>query len=317
MAGSSILALFMSVLCYQFVYQCFAYDETAGAKYTLMILAPTLLIFLTSEYIVSNIYGNAITIEENGIVLSVKPYQILFIQILGLVSLFCILYAYKKLLESFRYKQKIALLELETRSLSQYVEEAKIRYDKTKSFRHDVKSHICIIKELVQNGNEDAALQYMRDMGNLTADLSFPVNTNNPVLDILIGNKLGVAESRQIEVQCSFLIPYPCEITDIDFCIIFSNALDNAISACNRMCYGKQKYIYITGKVQGDFILIEIENSYTGKGSIHRGTGLSNIKAVAEKYHGAMEIRTEGETFVLSVLLIIPQQLESIPQQFN
>ena len=109
--------------------------------------------------------------------------------------------------------------------------------------------------------------------------------------------------------------PYPCGIADIDFCIIFSNALDNAISACNRVPNDNQKYIHITGKVQGDFLLIEIINSHSGRGSIRSGTGLANIKAVAEKYHGAMEVRIDGDIFVLSVLLIIPQQSESISQQ--
>lgn len=52
-------------------------------------------------------------------------------------------------------------------------------YEKTKSFWHDVKNHISIVKELVQNGNIDAALKYMSDMENLTADMSFPVSTNN------------------------------------------------------------------------------------------------------------------------------------------
>lgn len=315
MAVGSILALVMSAVCYRVVYKCFAYDETVGAKYTLMILIPTLLIFLVSEYISSGIYGNTITIEGDGRILSRNPYQILFIQLLGIVSLFCILYAYKKLAESFKLSEEVSLLELETHFLNQYVEEAKIRYEKTKSFRHDVKNHITIVKQLVQNGNTNAALQYMGDMENLTADMSFPVSTNHPVLDILIGNKLGVAKSNQIEVQCSFIAPYPCEIADIDFCIIFSNALDNAILACNRMSDDKPKYIHIMGKVQGDFILIEIRNSYSGAGSIHGGTGLANIKAVAEKYHGVMEIRTEGELFILSVLVIIPQHSESISQQ--
>ena len=74
-------------------------------------------------------------------------------------------------------------------------------------------------------------------------------------------------------------------------------------------------YLKQLGKVQGDFLLIEISNSYSGRGSIRSGTGLANIKAVAEKYHGAMEIRTDGAIFTLSVLLIIPQQSESISQQ--
>lgn len=225
------------------------------------------------------------------------------------------MFAYKKLVDSFKLSRELSLLELEKHSLNQYVEEAKVRYEKTKAFRHDVKNHISIVKELVQNGDIDTALQYMSDMENLTADMSFPVSTNNPVLDILIGNKLGIAKSNQIEVQCSFISPYPCGIADIDFCIIFSNALDNAISACNRVPHDNQKYIHITGKVQGDFLLIEIINSHSGRGSIRSGTGLANIKAVAEKYHGAMEVRIDGDIFVLSVLLIIPQQSESISQQ--
>lgn len=315
MVMSSILALVTSVLCYQVINKNFSYDENVGAKYVLLILIPTLVIFLVSEYISSNIYGHTITIQADGSLPSISPFPLLFIQILGIASLFCIMFAYKKLVDSFKLSRELSLLELEKHSLNQYVEEAKVRYEKTKAFRHDVKNHISIVKELVQNGDIDTALQYMSDMENLTADMSFPVSTNNPVLDILIGNKLGIAKSNQIEVQCSFISPYPCGIADIDFCIIFSNALDNAISACNRVPYDNQKYIHITGKVQGDFLLIEIINSHSGRGSIRSGTGLANIKAVAEKYHGAMEVRIDGDIFVLSVLLIIPQQSESISQQ--
>ncbi|MCI8376780.1 MAG: ATP-binding protein [Lachnospiraceae bacterium] len=36
------------------------------------------------------------------------------------------------------------------------------------------------------------------------------------------------------------------------------------------------------------------------------GTGLSNIKTVAEKYGGAMNIEVKENVFILHVLLIIP-----------
>lgn len=317
MIAGNILGLMASVFCYQIIYRCSVYDEAVGGKYTLMILAPALLIFLAGEYISTNIYGDTVTIETDGKLLNANPYQILLIEILGIVSLFCILCAYQKLVKSVQLSREIALLEQEAHSLNQYVEEAKIRYEKTKSFRHDVKNHITIVKELLQNENIEGALQYMGDMGNLTADMAFPVSTNHPVLDILIGNKLGIARSNQIEVQCSLVIPYPCGINDIDFGIIFSNALDNAIAACNRMHDSGQKYIHIAGNMQGDFLLIEIQNSYRGMERFDRGTGLANIKAVAEKYHGAMEIRTEDGKFILSVLLIIPQQPEVISQQVD
>ena len=66
MVMSSILALVTSVLCYQVINKNFSYDENVGAKYVLLILIPTLVIFLVSEYISSNIYGHTITIQADG-----------------------------------------------------------------------------------------------------------------------------------------------------------------------------------------------------------------------------------------------------------
>ena len=308
MGVGNAVAFALSVLCYRGVQKCSGCDETADKKYMFVILMPALLIFLASEYINENIYGNTLTTEKEGMLSGVGAYQILLMQTLGIASLFCILFSYKKLAENFKLNKEAALLEIQAHSLNQYVEEAKLRYEKTKSFRHDIKNHITVVKELLENQKTEAALQYMAGMENLTADLSFPVSTNHPVVDILLGNKLGIAEENQIEIRCSLVVPYPCGISDIDFGIILGNALDNAISACSRIGSGKQKYIHVSGKVQGDFLLMEIENSYSGRKMIHSGTGLTNIRAAVEKYQGAVEIRTEGEKFVLSLLLIIPRQ---------
>lgn len=315
MGVGSVLAFALSVLCYWGIQKCCGCDETAGRKYVFVILMPALLIFLSSEYVNENIYGNTVMTDKGGMLSGLNACQILLMQALGVVSLFCILFSYKKLAESFKRDKEAELLKMQAHSQQQYVEEAKLRYEKTKSFRHDIKNHITVVKELLQNQKMEEALQYIEGMENLTADISFPVSTGHPVLDILLGNKLGIAEENQIEVQCSLAILYPCGISDIDFCIILGNALDNAISACNRVGGGKQKYIHVEGKVQGDFLLMEIENSYSGRKILHSGTGLSNIRAAVEKYQGAVEIRTEGEKFVLSILVIIPQQSECISQQ--
>ena len=43
--------------------------------------------------------------------------------------------------------------------------------------------------------------------------------------------------------------------------------------------------------------------------------GLSNVKAVAEKYDGAMSIETRGDVFVLRGLLISPRHPEGSSRQ--
>jgi len=215
------------------------------------------------------------------------------------------MYGYKKLLYSFDLDTRMYLLKQEACSLRQYIDESKMRYDKTMSFRHDIKNHLNIIKELLKSNKLQQALKYIGDMENITADISFPYNTNNAVLDILLKNKFGIAVRSSINVYSSLYLPYPCSISDIDFCIILSNAIDNALNACKTV--SSEKYINIKGNIQGDFILIEVKNSIEHKIALKEGIGLKNIKMVAEKYNGAVNINISDNEFILSVLLIIPQ----------
>lgn len=312
-------ALLLAAFCYHIAYRYFCDYETGKKEYVLMILMPILMIFCMGEYISSIVYGNIIVTDDNGMVYTeyANYYQILAIELLGMASLFCIMAAYKKLLQNFRLSTELSLLEKEERFLNQYVEEARERYGKTKSFRHDIKNHMTVVRELVQSGNPEQALHYIGDMEDMAEELSFPYSTNNPVADILLGNKLGRAKDMGIDVNCSLSLPYPCAIRDIDFGIILSNALDNAICACKNMEESAGKFICVAGRIQGDFLVLEIENSFRGDGLFRRGTGLSNIEMVARKYHGAMHVKTQGTVFILNVLLVIPQHQECILQQIG
>ncbi len=304
LSGNIVSLLMMGACCYM-VRRYFSDNEIIEKQYVFLVLIPMLMIFIMDEYINSVVYSMAVT-DDSKITIYPNHCQMLVMQLLGMAGLFCILFVYKNLMRNFRLSTELSLLEQEEHSLNQYVEEAKTRYEKTKSFRHDIKNHITVVKELLQNGRPEQALHYIGDMEKIAEELSFPCSTNNPVVDILAGNKLGIAKNLGIDVCCSLFLPYPCGLRDIDICIILSNALDNAVHACRNMNDSAEKYIHVTGRMQGELLFIEVENSFQG-GGLKKGTGLSNIKAVAEKYHGAMSVKTQGMVFILNVLLIIPQ----------
>lgn len=317
MVSGELLSLLLTGLFGYLVWRFFFPFEGMEKQYLFLIFIPILMIFIMDEYINSFVYGYVVT-DRNGIETYVytNHYQMLVMQLLEVASLFCILFTYKKLLQNFRLSTELSLLAQEEHSLNQYVEEAKSNYEKTKSFRHDIRNHITVVKELLQSGKPGQALQYIKDMEEMTEELSVPCSTNNPVVDILVGNKLGIAKRKGMNVSCSLVLPYPCGLRDIDICIILSNALDNAIHACKQMGDGVEKYIHISGRIHGDFLMMEIENCFQGGGAFQCGTGLSNVKAVVEKYHGAMSVKTQGQRFILNVLLIIPQQQELLTEGF-
>ena len=319
MLASEAVSLALTGFCYYMVYRYFSDYTTVEMQQMFLVFIPILMIFITSEYInrVEFEYQVKILAEDGPFEYLLNHWQLLAMNFLGLASLFCILFSYKKLQQNFRLSTEISLLEQQEHFLNQYVEEAKARYDRTKSFRHDIRNHIAVVKKLLQSEKLEEAVTYMEDMDDMAEKMSFPCSTNNPVVDILVGNKLEIAKSMGIDVGCSLLLPYPCSIKDIDICIVLSNALDNAIHAVKSLDVGTEKYIRVSGRIQGDFLMMEIENSFQGKGVFKKGTGLLNVNAVAEKYGGAMSIETRGKVFVLHVLLIISQHPEGIPQQMD
>ena len=328
MLVSEAASLVLTGFCYYMVYRYFSWDDfdpvdtpktTMGMQQMVLIFIPILMIFIMSNYInaIEYDFQFEISVDKGPAEHFFSHGQMLSMYFLGLASLFCILFSYKKLQQSFRFSTEISLMEQQEHSLNQYVEEAKARYDETKSFRHDIRNHIAVVKKLLKNGKLEEAITYVEDLDDMAEKMSFPCSTNNPVVDILVGNKLGIAKSMGIDVDCSLPLPYPCGIRDIDICIVLSNALDNAIHAVKNLGTGIEKYIRVSGRIQGDFLMMEIQNSFQGKGAFKKGTGLSNVKKVAERYGGAMSIETQENVFVLHVLLIIPQHPESSTQQMD
>ena len=163
MLASEAASLFLTGVCYYMVYRYFSRDvfyprdathpfHTAPEMQQMfLVFIPILMIFIMSEYIntLSFDYQYVVFEEDGSFEYLLSYWQLLAMHLLGLLSLFCILFSYKKLQQNFHLSTEISLLEQEEYFLNRYVEEAKTRYDKTKSFRHDIRNHIAVVKNLV------------------------------------------------------------------------------------------------------------------------------------------------------------------------
>ena len=186
MLASEAASLALSGFCYYIVYRYFSCYSAAEMQQMFLVIIPILMIFIMSEYINTVEFECQFEVLEEGGPSGdlFSHWQLLAMHFLGLLSLFCILFSYKKLQQNFRLSTKISLLEQEEHSLNQYVEEAKTRYDRTKSFRHDIRNHIAVIKDLLESGKFKEAVSYIEDMDHMAEKMSFPCSTNNPVVDI-------------------------------------------------------------------------------------------------------------------------------------
>ena len=265
----------------------------------LLLLAAQVLFFASEFYILETAYSffaPIVSLEEVG-----KHSTLLLLQVMGLAALLCTLYAYRQLCRGFQAQAELQSLTQAAHAQKVYIAEAQARYEQTKSFRHDIKNHLSVLDGLLRSGKLEEGREYLKKLEAVSEALSFPYQTGNPVVDILLGEKLGLA--KEIAAEVSLVLPKPCGIDDFDLCVLFANALDNAIAACRAN--DGAKAIRISGKQQGDFYMLTFENTCSDKPLPPAGTGLSNIKAVAEKYHGALLTEKNGRQFYLSVLLNI------------
>ena len=285
--------------CYRAVRKLLTWTEDGQTPYIGLLLFPGLF-FLTAElYILQtaySVFAPTISLEEVG-----RHSTLLLLQVMGLAALLCTLYAYRQLCRGFQAQAELQSLTQAAHEQKVYIAEAQARYEQTKSFRHDIKNHLSVLDGLLRSGKLEEGREYLKKLEAVSEALSFPYQTGNPVVDILLGEKLGLA--KEITAEVSLVLPRPCGIDDFDLCVLFANALDNAITACRAN--DGAKAIRISGKQQGDFYMLTFENTCSSEPLPPAGTGLSNIKAVAEKYHGAMLIEKNGRQYYLSVLLNI------------
>lgn len=283
--------------------------EDHQTPYVGLLLFPGLFFFAAELYILQTSYSVlpvSLSLGDTG-----KHCALLLMQILGLVALLCTLYAYQHICHSFQTQAELQSLAQAAQAQKIYIAEAQIRYEQTKAFRHDIANHLSVLNGLLNNGELDESKAYLNKLKTVSSSLSFPYQTGNPVVDILLSEKLGLA--KEITAEVSLLLPRPCGMDDFDLCVIFANALDNAINACQSA--KGTKLIRIQGKQQGDFYMLAFENTCSDEPLPPAGTGLSNIKSVAEKYHGVTLTEKVGQRFSLNVLLNISLHPENISGQ--
>ncbi|MCI8812722.1 MAG: GHKL domain-containing protein [Oscillibacter sp.] len=285
--------------CDYAVLKFLAWTEDSQTPYIGLLLFPGLFFFASELYILETAYSffvPIVSLEEVG-----KHSTLLLLQVMGLAALLCTLYAYRHLCRGFQAQSTLQSLTQAAHAQKVYIAEAQARYDQTKSFRHDIKNHLSVLDGLLRGGKPEEGREYLKKLETVSESLSFPYQTGNPVVDILLGEKLGLA--REITAEVSLVLPQPCGIDDFDLCVLFANALDNAIAACRADSGAKT--IRISGKQQGDFYMLTFENTCSGEPLPPAGTGLSNIRAVAEKYRGAVLAEKIGRQYSLNVLLNI------------
>ncbi|SFL36488.1 Sensor histidine kinase YesM [Lachnospiraceae bacterium KH1T2] len=203
------------------------------------------------------------------------------------------------------------LLELQLEHFEKYKESQ----EETKKFRHDIINHLLTVQMLQKESKNKEAEEYIDNLLGIVQVLSPKIVTGCDLLDGILEVKLVKIKELSIEFKMEGVLDRGLSWSPEDICIVFANAIDNAIEACESVVEEK-RFIRFSCKKSANFYYIQIVNSAdsamkygknvrftTKKNKELHGYGLENIKDTVKKYGG--EIKTEkcGDSFSLQIMI--------------
>ena len=314
----SVLFVAMALILYRFMK-----DVAIMAWQDVILLS--ILNFVGS--MITRIISGLITVkieEEFFILFDKKPdllWEVPMIAVLIFIGEAALIYFWQKYRILLAERQKHFIEKQQVKAMKKRLEEAENFYGSIRKVRHEMKNHMANIKGLAGAGEYGEIEDYVRRMDETMQELEYKYVTGNAVTDVIINDKCRRAEKAGIRFDADFR--YGGEIPVFDMGIILNNLLDNAIEACEKLETGKG-FIHLSLKQKKQFLLLEVENSFDGavpvqsggglalpttKQSIlpgiiaEHGIGLENVRDVAEKYFGGVNIKVKGDVFHVTVML--------------
>ena len=197
---------------------------------------------------------------------------------------------------------RLACLSEQEKLLRDQLVEIKGRNQSYAAFQHDIHNHLLVISGLLRERSFSEAEQYTNLLQLRSGPLLAGVSTGRPALDVLLREKQNAAKRDHIAVRYDIGITAGFAVDDTDLCALFSNILDNAIAACLNEPEDS-RFLTLSAKAKSKLLIIEAVNSTSASGPVLFGTGLGNIRRIAQLYQGTMEAEQCGGRFRISVLL--------------
>jgi len=128
-----------------------------------------------------------------------------------------------------------------------------------------------------------------------------------PVVNAILTEKEKSCVASSIGLSVDLDIPNAFTVSPIHLCSIFSNILDNAIAACQRLHDAAPPVIRLSTLIDGDYLFIKATNPSdkpSQKPAPGRGYGMRILSELAKRYGGDFQSNYRDGVFTAVVSLL-------------
>ena len=232
-------------------------------------------------------------------------------------------YAYS-IVFSEEYRQMKRQLAMQT----EYSGQLKERAEETRHIIHDFRHHLRTVTELASQvtstpetrKNQEELLHYLEEFPDAVTDRTGTSSIsycNRPAVDALLQYYHAAASRQDTRAQFALSIPDGITLSDVEWCSLLGNLLENALEACARQQEGAKEAAIATD-INGNTFYLKIENTYDGQyrrqsghflsrktEGVRLGVGLESVTDVVTKHGGSVHFYPEEAIFSVGITLPI------------
>lgn len=173
---------------------------------------------------------------------------------------------------------------------------------------HDIKKQLATLRGRV----EESEIKRLEDIVEIY-DSSY--QTGCEVLDMILAEKSLLCKKLEITLTCMATVSR-LSLSSSEIYSIFANLLDNAITAVNQLQEPEKRIIDLTVREDKGFLIIHIENYYTGELKLENGCpittkadsqfhgfGFKSVIYTVQQNKGTYILNTDDSIFSLNILI--------------
>ncbi len=235
------------------------------------------------------------------------------VAILVIAAYVLILQFFKQTREQLIMQNEQNILAMQVSALQARAETLKESEEKTILYRHDLRHHLHLINGYLADDKLVEIKKYITEIEQSIDDTVSIKYCDNNAVNLILSPYINRAKNERIMVESQVYIPKECEVSDMDLCIILSNAIENAINACMNIKDINDRRINISCKSKNDKLFIQVSNNFIGEVKFvedmpvsaeeNHGFGTKSIAATVQKYCGLYSFTVESGVFNARVIL--------------
>ena len=212
---------------------------------------------------------------------------------------------------------KKAELEESLRDVQHMRELEKIHYGAMESrrhemakIRHDFNNQLIAARQLIVSGKGEHAETLLNELERSISGVDDFAYCQNAIVNAVLTEKQKECAVADIVLKCGVSISEDCAVSQLHLCSIFTNLMDNAISACKALPV-EHREIEIRTSVIGDYMHIKCVNPFAAQTEPSRredsgvkGYGNLILTDIAEHYSGHFTAEKVGSAYNAVVSLL-------------